>query len=299
MRKPDRQTEIWAQRHRDQGHHPHPAPTKVGVTPMLRATVWGPERQRQAPQGRLPKEPATVLWEGRSLPPCVAVDERKALRGMEGEPGRTNGRSERAQFNVECDHTLQGDLPRWLYTYEAEYLPSNELHWTPICRRLSTESGYRRSAHSRVPYLKSSGKNGLRILVLHYRHGRTITCDPGYAFQYPDSHRSGQRIVPVTHGCDVSFTLGQLATADNCEQSPVNFQVGDTVTMTIEINRTTTLRIDAPSTPIWPALPFLPRLPTTLRPTGVAAWVLSCRAGHRRGDFDDEVFCQRLFALLA
>lgn len=52
-------------------------------------------------------------------------------------------------------------------------------------------------------------------------------------------------IIPVTQGCDVSFTLDQLATADNRKQSPVNFQVGDTVTMTIEINRTTTLRIDA------------------------------------------------------
>ena len=28
MRKPDRQTQIWAQRHRDQAHHPYPAPTK-------------------------------------------------------------------------------------------------------------------------------------------------------------------------------------------------------------------------------------------------------------------------------
>ena len=27
MRKPDRQTEIWVERHRLEGHHPYPAPT--------------------------------------------------------------------------------------------------------------------------------------------------------------------------------------------------------------------------------------------------------------------------------
>lgn len=42
-------------------------------------------------------------------------------------------------------------------TFEAEYSPSNELHWAPICRRLSTESEYRRPAHSRCPIPRGSG----------------------------------------------------------------------------------------------------------------------------------------------
>ena len=49
-------------------------------------------------------------------------------------------------------------------------------------------------------------------------------------------------IIPVTKGCDVSFTLNQLATGDPGQQFPRDFALGDTVYMVIAINRNTTLR---------------------------------------------------------
>jgi len=55
--------------------------------------------------------------------------------------------------------------------------------------------------------------------------------------------RHGQR-----HRCDSQFTVNQIAVADSDEGSftlPVDFQAGDTVYMSIEINRTTTRSVDA------------------------------------------------------
>ena len=51
--------------------------------------------------------------------------------------------------------------------------------------------------------------------------------------------------IPVTRGCNVSFSVNQIVAADNGEQFPVIFQDGDTVYMVMETSRTTTLRIDA------------------------------------------------------
>jgi len=61
-------------------------------------------------------------------------------------------------------------------TSSAIISPDNGLHWPPICRRFSTESGYPRSAHSRCQrqggFLvldagsKAHGRNGFRARQL-------------------------------------------------------------------------------------------------------------------------------------
>jgi hypothetical protein len=57
---------------------------------------------------------------------------------------------------------------------------------------------------------------------------------------------AGPIVIPVTQSCDVSFTLNQIATAedDDSFSLPVDFLADDTVYLSIEINRTTTLTLD-------------------------------------------------------
>ncbi len=51
--------------------------------------------------------------------------------------------------------------------------------------------------------------------------------------------------IPVTLGCGVSFSVNQVASGDPGVQVPINFDPGDSVYMSIEINRTQTASIDA------------------------------------------------------